>query len=727
MVSNKLLILVLFFICSFFIAKADEGMWLPQLLEQLNEKRMKSLGMKISAKDIYNINKGSLKDAILIFGGGCTGEVISDKGLVLTNHHCGFGNIQRHSTIDKNYLRDGFWARNNAEELPNAGLTVTFIVHIDDVTKKVLNGITSSMKESQRQAVIDRNINELRKATLKEAYQDIIVKPFYEGNQYYLFITEKFKDVRLVGAPPSAIGNFGKDSDNWMWPRHTGDFSLFRIYANKQNQPAEYSPENVPYKPKKSLAISLAGVKENDFTMVFGFPGKTTQYLPGEAVQRIVEVNDPAKILVRDKALEIMDKYMRTDEAIKIQYASKYAGVANAWKKWQGEVLGLTKTNAVQNKKDYEAVFLKRLKANTSLKSKYGTVLEDLKKNYELMKPYGLARDYYLETTSKVELFTIINKLISLMNAKFSKPESEYKKNVAEQLAALPGLYKDLNLKVDKEMFAAMMRLYIENQDEKFVSNEAKNQKTKYGGDYTKWAAAMYNNNTLLNKDKVLDLLKSNPDALYAQIQNDETFRLLNNMAIHYNNTVTPLLNQYQPEIDNLQRKYMQAQMEVMKDKIFYPDANSTMRVTYGQVKGYYPSDGKYYDYQTYLDGVMEKYIPGDYEFDVPQKLKELYKNKDYGIYGITDKKGNKKMPVCFIGSNHTTGGNSGSPALDANGNFIGLNFDRVWEGTMSDINYNPSICRNIMVDARYVLFIIDKFAGAKHLIDEMKLVNVKK
>lgn len=727
MYKKSFLLAIILSVCSFLNVKADEGMWLPQLLQAVNENRMKSLGMKISAQDIYSVNKGSLKDAVVIFGGGCTGEVISDKGLVLTNHHCGYGNIQRHSTIDKNYLRDGFWASNNSEELPNAGLTVTFIVSIDDVTKKVLQGVTASMIEKERQSVIDKNIDALKKATQTEAYQDILVRPFYEGNQYYLFVTEKFKDVRLVGAPPSYIGNFGQDSDNWMWPRHTGDFSLFRIYANKKNQPAEYAPDNVPYKPKKSLAINLGGVKEGDFTMVFGFPGRTTEYLPAEAVRQIVEVNDPARILVRDQILEVMNKYMRADEAIKIQYASKYAGVSNAWKKWQGEVLGLTKTNAVQKKKDYEKIFLQRLNANATLKAKYGNVLQELNQNYEGIEPFGLARDYYLESTSRIELFSIINKMISLMNAKNSKPDAEYQKNLAEQINSLTGLYKDLNTNVDKDLFAAMMKLYTEKQEAKFVADVAKTQKVKYGNDYKNWADAIYKNNFLLNKDEMLNQLKANPDAIYRKIIESEAFQLVNGLAVYYNENITPGLNKYQPDIDNLQRKYMQAQMDVMKDRKFYPDANSTMRVTYGQVKGYYPSDGKYYEYQTYLEGVMEKYIPGDYEFNVPEKLIELYKKKDYGIYGITDKSGNKRMPVCFIGSNHTTGGNSGSPALDAYGNLVGLNFDRVWEGTMSDINYDPSICRNIMVDARYILFIIDKFAGARHLVDEMKIVGLKK
>jgi len=712
---------------SFFNAHADEGMWLPQLLEAVNEKRMKSLGMKISAKDIYDVNKGSLKDAVLIFGGGCTGEVISEKGLVLTNHHCGYGNIQRLSSIENNYLKDGFWAKNFAEELPNAGLTVTFIVRIDDVSKMALQGVKESMIERERQSVIDKNIDALRKNTKKEEYQDILIRPFYEGNQYYLFIIERFKDVRLVGAPPSSIGNFGKDTDNWMWPRHTGDFSLFRIYANKKNQPAEYSPENIPYKPKRSLAVNLGGIKEGDFTMVFGFPGRTTQYLPSEAVRQIVEVNDPAKILVRGKVLDVMDKYMRADEAIKIQYASKYAGVANAWKKWQGEVLGLAKTHAVEKKKAYEKIFLQRMSTSEVVKAKYGNVLQELNQNYKLLEPFGLARDYFLESTSRVELFSIINKIISLMNAKASRQDAAYNKNLSEQISSLTGLYKDLNTKVDRDLFAAMMQLYTENQDAKFVSEMAKAQKAQYGNDYKKWADAIYDDNFLLNGEQILNQLKSNPDEIYNRILGNESFRLLNSMATHYNENVTPGLNTYQPRIDNLQRKYMQAQMDIMKDRKFYPDANSTMRVTYGQVSGYKPADGKTYGQQTYLEGVMEKYVPGDYEFDLPKKLIELYQNKDYGIYGITGKNGEKKMPVCFVASNHTTGGNSGSPALDAYGNLIGLNFDRVWEGTMSDINYDPSICRNIMVDARYILFIIDKFAGARHLVNEIKIVGLKK
>src|SRR6187200_2144329 len=398
-------------------ARADEGMWLPFLLEKLNEKEMKSLGMKISAKDIYNINSGSLKDAIVSLGGFCTAELISNKGLLLTNHHCGFDAIQNHTTLEHNYIRDGFWAKSNSEELPNPGLYVTFIIRMEDVTKQILNGVTKDMSERERQSQVDKNIDAVRKAAKNESYQEAMIRGFFENNQYFLFITERYDDVRLVGGPPASIGNFGKDTDNWMWPRHTGDFSMFRIYAGKDNKPAKYSPDNIPYTPKKSLTISLNGVKQGDFTMVFGFPGRTTEYLPASAVEQIITVNDPAKISIREKALGIMDEFMRKDEQIKIQYASKYAGVENSYKKWKGEVLGLTRTDALSKKKAYETELQKRGLANPQLKTKYGSTLQDLNSAYTEIKPYGYARDYFNEIISKIELFTVAGQLSSLVNA----------------------------------------------------------------------------------------------------------------------------------------------------------------------------------------------------------------------------------------------------------------------------------------------------------------------
>jgi hypothetical protein len=709
-----------FFLFFFITASADEGMWLPLFLQQLNEKQMKTMGMKISASDIYNINKGSLKDAIVSFGGFCTGEVISDKGLVLTNHHCGFDAVQNHSTLDHNYIRDGFWARNKGEEIPNPGLFVTFIVRIEEVTKTALEGVKITMSEAERQSAIDKNLAGLKTSIKKEAYQDYFVRSFFEGNQYFLFVTETYKDVRLVGAPPSAIGNFGKDTDNWMWPRHTGDFSMFRIYAGKDNKPAEYAIDNVPYTPKRSLSISLDGMKEGDFTMVFGFPGRTTQYLHSAAVEQIVKVNDPAKIAIRDKALGVIDGFMRGDEQIKIQYAAKYASISNSWKKWQGEVLGLTSTNAVDKKKTYEAEFQKRVNANPLLKEQYGSLLGDLETAYQELNKYGLARDYFNETLSRIEAFTIGARLNNLAMVKEKNGDKGYREAVPKTAVALEEIYKEYNSGVDKKLFEVLMEKFTKDQPAEFLAPELVTLANKYEYNFARIADEFYNNTELLtNSSKTLAALEANPDTVLAANKMNKANQLYIQLNNYYYNTVTKKLNVIQAKINQLQRTYMKAQMEVMKEKKFYPDANSTLRVTYGNVKGYQPRDAVKYDFYTYLDGVMDKYKPGDYEFDLPERLRTLYKNKDFGQYGK-----NGKMPVCFIAMNHTTGGNSGSPALDAYGNLVGLNFDRVWEGTMSDINYDPSICRNIMVDIRYVLFIVDKYAGASHLVQEMKLVH---
>ena len=718
---NKLLLALIFFLYS-AISFATEGMWLPLLLEKLNEKEMKSLGMKISAKDIYNINSGSLKDAIVSLGGFCTGEIISSKGLLLTNHHCGFDAIQNHSTLDHNYIRDGFWAKSNSEELPNPGLFVTFIIRIEDVTKQVLNGVTNTMSERERQSQVDKNIDAARKAAKKEIYQDAMIRGFFENNQYFLFITERYDDVRLVGGPPAAIGNFGKDTDNWMWPRHTGDFSLFRIYAGKDNKPAKYSPENIPYTPKKSLTISLNGVKQGDFTMVFGFPGRTMEYLPASAVEQIVTVNDPAKISIREKALAVIDGFMRKDEQIKIQYAAKYASIQNSYKKWQGEVLGLTRTDAVGKKKAYEAEFQKRVLANPQLKTNYANTLADLNSAHAEIKPYGFARDYFNEIVSKIELFTVAGQLTSLVNAFEDGGEAAYGKRKNEVISFLNDFLQEHNTEVDKKLFAVLMKMYVADQEKANVSAIIKEKATAAAGDFDKLAEKVYNETSILNAKGLNGQLQKSTIDVLNYIRSDNAVKLYNDVLKTYQSQIQGKLNEIQATINKLQRTYMQAQMDVFKEKKFYPDANSTLRVTYGNVKGYEARDAVTYDFYTYLDGVMEKYKPGDYEFEVPEKLRTLYQQKDYGPYAV-----NGKLPVCFIAANHTTGGNSGSPALDAYGRLIGLNFDRVWEGTMSDINYDPSICRNIMVDIRYVLFIIDKFAGAQHLIKEMNFVGAPK
>ncbi len=717
---KKYILLVIISFSFFSKGFAEEGMWLPQLLQSLNEKQMKKMGMKISAADIYSISKGSLKDAIVSFGGFCTAEVISDQGLLLTNHHCGFDAIQNHSSLQNNYIRDGFWAYNKGQELTNPSLFATFIIRIDDVTASVLNGVSNNLTEKERQSAIDKNIAALRGTVKKETYQDILIRPFFEANKYYLFVTETYRDVRLVGAPPSSIGNFGKDTDNWMWPRHTGDFSMFRIYAGKDNKPAPYSPDNVPYKPKRALNISLDGVKEGDFTMVFGFPGRTNEYLHSSAIEQIVKISDPAKIAIRTKALGVIDGYMRRDEGIKIQYAAKYASISNAWKKWQGEVLGLTKTNAVAKRKEYESNFEKIVLTKPEYNVVYIDLLKNLKQVYADIEPYGYARDYYNEIIPKVELWGVAADLNSLVAA-YAKDEAAYNKRKTEVLTKLEESFKEYNAGVDQKLFEALMEMYVTDQKAAFISPSFNTMLTEKGKYYTALSEAVYSQTAFSSFDKIRKLLDRSPADVVVAIKADIAGQLYADILKTYVNNVSPQLNALQSEINRLQRNYMQAQMDVFSTKAFYPDANSTLRVTYGKVKTYQPRDGVKYDLQTYMEGVMEKYVPGDYEFDLPKKMIDLYNKKDFGRWGV-----NGRQPVCFIAANHTTGGNSGSPALNADGNLVGLNFDRVWEGTMSDINYDPSICRNIMVDIRYVMFVVDKFAEAKNLIAEMKFVSKK-
>lgn len=701
---------------------ATEGMWLPQLLGRLNEKEMKGMGLKISAADIYNVNKGSLKDAIVSFGGFCTGEIISSKGLLLTNHHCGYDAIQKHSSLQHNYLDKGFWARSMQEELPNAGLTATFIVRIEDVTKAALEGVSASLTESERQSAIDKNLNMIKAGAKKETWQETLIKPFFEGNQYFLFVTETYKDIRLVGAPPSSIGKFGADTDNWVWPRHTGDFSIFRVYAGKDNRPAEYSKDNVPLQPKHFLPISLDGIAENDFTMVFGFPGRTNEYLPSEAMKLTVEGQDPARVSMRDAALKVIDGFMRQDEQIKIQYAAKQASTANSWKKWIGEMQGVRETNGIQRKLDYEARFRQLVNNNAEYRGTYSGLLDSLNNLYKTQAPYAIARDYYSELIRSVEMLGFANNAITLLQETRLKGEEQYETLKQAYLAKIKPQYQNYNNDVDREVAAALLDIYFKEVPSNKIGGEAYQVWMETNKDGKRTADKMYSQSAFSSYDKLAAFLDRPYKTVSADVWKDPATRLMIGLRNGYIDFVNKPYDELQPEINRLQRRYMAAQMEVMKDKRFYPDANSTLRITYGKVNGYAPRDAVKYDFITTLDGVMEKYKPGDYEFDVPEKLRELHARKDYGPYGA-----NGKMPVCFIASNHTTGGNSGSPALDAYGNLIGLNFDRTWEGTMSDINYDPSICRNIMVDIRFVLFIVDKFAGAKHLVDEMKLVHPKK
>ena len=692
------------------------GMWIPSLLEGMNEKEMKSLGMKMTAKDIYDTNKSSLKDAVPQFNGGCTSEVISPKGLLLTNHHCGYGQIQSHSSTEHDYLANGFWAYKMEDELPNKDLVVTFIVKIEDVTKQVLEGVNTLSNEAEKQKKIQENISALSNSFPKEAWQENKIRTFYDGNQYLLFVTETFKDVRLVGAPPTSIGKFGSDTDNWVWPRHTGDFSLFRIYADKNNRPAAYSKDNVPYTPKHFLPVSLDGIAEDDFTLVFGYPGKTNEYLPSVAINQIANELNPAKIEIREQALKVADGFMRKDNAIKIQYASKYAGTANYWKKWQGETLGIKKSNAIAVKKEAEKKFQEKV-SKAKKEKEYGSILNDFEKNYTEIAPYALARDYFNETVQRnTELLSVAYKFYQLEQLYNSKGEQAFTDRKNNLYNGLGDFYKDFSAKVDEKVFEQLIALYATKVPKQFLPNTLNNI------DVNQLTKSIYSGSKLTSYSGSKELLTGDTKTVLENINRDPAFVLVKSMADMYLKEVNPTYEVLNLKITELQRNYMKAQLELSENSRIFPDANSTLRVTYGKVKGYEPKDGVYYNPITYLDGVMEKYIPGDYEFDVSPKLIDLYKNKDFGNYGE-----NGKMPVCFIGTNHTTGGNSGSPALDAKGNLIGLNFDRVWEGTMSDIYYDPSICRNIMVDIRYVLFIMDKYAGAKNLIEELQLVHPKK
>jgi hypothetical protein len=693
------------------------GMWIPSLLKGMNETEMKNLGMKISAEDIYSVNQSSLKDAVPQFDGGCTAEMISDKGLLLTNHHCGFDAIQNHSTVEHDYLRDGFWAYKMEDELPNKGMVVMFVVRIEDVTTQVLEGVNAVANELDKQKKIQANIAALTNSLPKESWQENKIRTFYDGNQYVLFVTETFKDIRFVGAPPSAIGKFGSDTDNWVWPRHTGDFSLFRIYADKNNRPAEYAAENVPYKPKHFFPISIAGLKENDFTMVMGYPGKTQEYLPSIAVDQIVSTLNPAKIEVRDAALKAQDRFMRKDQAIKIQYASKYASVANYWKKWIGETKGLKKSNAVEIKKQFEADFQQKV-IKSGKQAEYGNLLSDFDKNYSEIKEYALARDYFTEVALRnTELLAVGYKLYQLeqiLNTKGEQAFTDRKNNLSNGIS---DFYKDYNSDVDKAVFEQLMQLYATKSPKQFLPQSL------IDSNIIQLTADVFGTSKLTHLAGFKSLLEGDSKAVIEKINADKGYQLIKSIADAYLKNVAPKYDELNLKNTATQRTYMKAILELSpKSARIFPDANSTLRVTYGKVKGYKPNDGVVYEPYTYLEGVMEKYIPGDYEFDVPAKLVELYQSKDYGRYGT-----NGKMPVCFIATNHTTGGNSGSPALDANGNLVGLNFDRVWEGTMSDIYYSPDICRNIMVDSRYILFIIDKFAGAQNLINELKIIQPAK
>ena len=720
--KNKIIILSIFLALSAKLLTAGEGMWLPMLLSQLNEKEMRGMGMRITAEDIYSVNHSSLKDAIVLFGGGCTGELVSDQGLLLTNHHCGLGNIQKHSSLEHDYLANGFWAQSLNEELPNPGLGVTFLVRMEDVSAKALKGVSNSMSQKVRDSVIQANNKAIVKEAIKGTHYEARVKPFYGGNQYYMFITETFTDVRLVGAPPSNIGNFGGDTDNWMWPRHTGDFSMFRIYAGKDNQPAVYSKDNVPYKPAQHLTISLKGIKEGDFTFVYGYPGTTQEYLPSYALDMIALQKNPIAINLRQQRINIIDKAMDADPLTRIQYTAKAKGISNAWKKMIGESRGIKRIEGIEQKQAFEKEFEKWVQSDPKTKAKYGDLLPAFGKAYAAYVPINNANTYLTEGLLGIELVRFANGYENLV--KQCKDESKTDADIlklADQLkSSASAFFKNYSKKVDMQLFEAMMNSYTRSCATGLQANVVKETSAKYKGNNSAWATDLYKKTIFADSVKLDAFLTGFKRGDIGKIENDPAYILASGIYSYMQNNFTPVMSSFTATIDSLQRLYMAAQMEMQPDKRFYPDANSTLRVAYGTVKSYYPADAIKYKWFSTLDGIMQKENPDIYDYKVEPKLKELYERHDYGRYADAD----QTMHVGFIASNHTTGGNSGSPVLNADGQLIGINFDRAWEGTMSDLIYDPDQCRNISVDIRYCLFIIDKMAGAKRLVDEMTIVQ---
>ena len=694
-------------------------MWLPLLLQNLNEEEMRELGMEITAEDIYSINSGSLKDAIVHFGGFCTGEVISDQGLVLTNHHCGYGAIQSHSTLEYNYLEEGFWSMDREAELSNPGLFVTFIERIEDVSDQILQDVTDGLTERERAQRIQANTEALKATYTLGAGEEVLVKPFYEGNAYYAFVTKTYNDVRLVGAPPSSIGKFGADTDNWEWPRHTGDFSLFRIYTAPDGSPAEYAGENVPMRPRRHLEVSLDGVAPGDFSMVFGFPGTTDQYLPASAMRQRTEVINPIRIGMRDRSLAVIDSAMRADAQVRIDYASKQARIANAWKKWRGESQGVAAVDAVAQRQAFEREFRQRLRAKPSAAAPYERVLDSLDRLYAERQELEVSRAYVGEINYNIDLFRIAN----ILDAQFKVADNNGVEAFAERVPRLVGyleeFYRGYRPDIDREVARALLAAYYSEVDSSHQELYVLDQRDFAGG-LDPLIDQLFDGSYLTHGERLLELLRDRPTDFVELVRADRGFQYARQLNRYNERQVVDIYNAYAERINALQRQYMQALLLFFPERQFYPDANSTLRVSYGKFEGFTGLEGEDYPYQTYLDGVMEKYVPGDYEFDVPVKLRELHAAKDYGRYATED----GKLPVCVLGSNHTTGGNSGSPALNGKGQLVGLNFDRTWQSTMSDVFYDPTICRNIMVDIRYVLFLIDKLGGAPHLVEEMTVVG---
>jgi hypothetical protein len=706
---------ILFWNCNL---KADEGMWLLPLIQKLNIDTMHSLGLKLTAEQIYSINHGSLKDAIVLFNGGCTGEIVSESGLLLTNHHCGFDAIQNHSSVEHNYLQDGFWAKNYEEELPNKDLNVTFLVMIEDVSDKIISALSDTMSEMTRKEKITSLSDSITAAAIANTDYNASVEPLFGGNNFYLFVYEDYKDVRLVGAPPVDIGKFGFDTDNWMWPRHTGDFSVFRVYSSPQGKPASYSKDNVPLKPRYSLPVSLKGVHKKDYAMVLGYPGSTQRYMTSFEIKEMMEITNPNRIKIRGLRQNILMKDMLADEKVNIEYASKYFRSSNYWKYSIGQNEGLNKLNIPELKKQQEAEFTAWVNADPQRNAKYGGALELIKNAVEGRAVYEHTLEYTYETFfSSTEIIAFANKATFLYMNMLRSPNNQRLIDSLTQILKTKwdDFYREYNVATDQKVVPAMIQQYYENIPADLQPTLYEEIRTKFKNNFDAYSKNMFDKSIFADPEKMKNFI-DHPSVKV--LKKDPAFRAAQS-ALDIYRMVYLKVASFDENYEKGSRLYIAGLKEMNPGKIFYPDANLTMRLTYGTVEDYYPRDAVHYDYRTTLAGVMEKESPDNHEFRVPEKLKQLFRDKDYGPYGEDG-----VMPTCFLTTNDITGGNSGSPVIDGDGNLLGLAFDGNWEAMSSNIVFEPALQRCICVDIRYVLFIIDKYAGATNLINEMKFVR---
>jgi Peptidase S46 len=717
---NKLWLYILIAVSvSSFKVYADEGMWLLPLLSELNIATMQEMGLKLTADQIYNINGSSLKDAIgALDYGSCTSELISAEGLLLTNHHCGFDEIQAHSSVEHDYLRNGFWAMTKEEELPNPGKTVSFIVRMEDVSDKFNMFLNDSMSEEERNDTINKLSEMIKTEAIEGTNFEARVEQFFGGSRFFLVVLETYRDVRLVGAPPESIGKFGYDTDNWVWPRHTGDFSIFRIYTGPDGEPADYSPENIPLKSKYFLPVSIKGFQKGDFTMVMGFPGTTNRYMTSWEVDQISKIDNPNRIKIRGARQELMMQDMLTSEELRIKYASKYSNSSNYWKYSVGQNQGIKNLDLINRKIQSEDQFRNWVSESPYRITKYGESLDLIKNAVAGRQDLHHARQYIIE--SLVMGVEFINFSASFIQVLISMYENPGDKNATLEIISgmkkdIANYFKDYNAPTDKKITVAMLKLFAENVKPEFQPDFFQTISKKYKNNYSKYVDAVFEKSIFVNEDKLNAFLAS-PDIKV--LQKDPAFRITMSAYRKYFE-INDRYNVFESDIDKGHRLYIEGLMEMQKDKIFYPDANSTIRLTYGRVGDYDPRDAVHYYYYTTLKGVMEKEDPANPEFFVDDRLKELYNTKDYGRYSMGD-----VMPVCMTTNNDITGGNSGSPVINADGQLIGIAFDGNWEAMSSDLAYEPNLQKCICVDIRYVLFIIDKFAGATNLINEMTIVE---